>query len=102
MSRENDAIEFPDVFIDVLGEQEITSYFDDLRQAARVVELRVKGGAVDYSADGGHDLERCARDWASEVIYSLQIVYSFDGVVWCDTLQRVPDGTRVVRLQSVR
>lgn len=102
MTQSGDDVEFPDVFMDTLGEDEVASYFTDLGLAAQVHELRVKGGASDHSMEGGRDLDRCAQSWLNGQLYALQITYTFDEQVWCDTLQRTPEGTRVVRLLSAR
>lgn len=98
----SEEIDFPDVFADVLSSEEVSTYFEDLRRGAIIHELRVKDGARSYASQGQHDLVRCSQDWAEGALYSLQIMYTFEGQVWCDTLQRTETGTRVVRLKSDR
>lgn len=102
MSEADEKIEFPDVFTEALDDGAVGVYFGDLARHATLHELRAKGGARAYSADQPGDLEACAAAWSDLTLYALQLIYTFEGKVWCDTLRRTEGATQIVRVEARR
>jgi hypothetical protein len=79
----------------------IATWFAELASHAHVHELRAKGGAVEYS-QGIAGLEALAAAWQGGALRAVQVRYTYDGEIWCDTALALPSGAaRIVRVREV-
>ncbi len=89
----------PDLHQAVLDEAGLHELVRDLGRAARVLSVRLKAGA-GRRAEGEASLEQAARQLVSGALRGVQVRYGFEGRVWCDTMLRVSEGYRVVRMEE--
>lgn len=82
--------------------ERITELFSELRQAAQIDQILVKGQAVSGTPPAKPGLDEVESLCRDRSIAMAQIRYRVDGQAWCDTLFPGPEMTRIVRMKSLR
>ncbi len=80
----------------VLDDAQVRQLRDDLTTVASVIEVRVRGAAPGRSYSLDEALDQLQRRETPAV----QVRYRHDDALWCDTLQSVEGGVRLVRLRQ--
>ena len=90
----------PELTESLLGADQLADLFRDIGALTQVVEIIPKQGPRDYVDDSKSlDLESARDRLLDGTFRGLQIRYQYDGGLWWDTLIRVPDGIRIVRIR---
>jgi Fe-S-cluster-containing hydrogenase component 2 len=97
-SRAETEIELPDLQDQIVGDEVIGQLFVDLAALGQILEINEKGGARTHSETVGLDLDLAKERFLAGEVRALQIVYRHQDETWCDTLMRVPTGTRILRM----
>ncbi|QDS98798.1 hypothetical protein [Adhaeretor mobilis] len=84
----------------LLNAGEVTSLFSDLAQHATAVQLITRRGA-GVTPDQSEKLAAARDQLLDGTVRKLQVRYQWDSSRWIDTLERRPDGFRLVRIQHV-
>ena len=71
----------------------------DIETQARLIELRVKGGATTPAGAEVKDLAEACALLENGKALGIQLRYEWRGRQWWDTLFRTPHGMRLVRIQ---
>ncbi|MFI5299637.1 MAG: hypothetical protein ACHREM_16245 [Polyangiales bacterium] len=86
----------------VLDEAAVDALFRDVAASPKLVGVAVKRAGGLHGEDAGADLlaalseaRRALREGAA---FAVQLRYQRDGREWWDTLMRVPEGVRLVRI----
>jgi hypothetical protein len=72
----------------------------DVSAAAELEEVMVKRDPRRHAAQTEVDLAAARALLASGEAMAIQLRYRFQGAHWCDTLLRVGDGVRIVRMRQ--
>ena len=90
----------PELTESLLGAEQITDLFRDIGALTEIVEIIPKQGPRDYVDDSESlDLESARAQLLDGGFRGLQIRYQYQGGLWWDTLIRVPQGFRIVRIR---
>ena len=81
-----------------LNAQEVTALFDDLEQFATAVQL-IARSAAGNKPDQSTQLGSACNLLLGGNVSKLQVRYQWQNAHWIDTLQRQPDGFRLVRIR---
>lgn len=73
--------------------------FTELASAAKVREVRVKGGATRMAERGAVPLSEALERLRAGEIRGVQVLYTFEGSSWCDTILAQEGAWRVCRMQ---
>jgi len=95
-----DLASLPPMHEAILNAKEVASLFGDLQQQAIAVQLiarRAAGNTPDQSAD----LSSACDHLLGGKVRKLQIRYEWQNARWIDTLESLPNGFRLVRIQHV-
>jgi hypothetical protein len=88
----------PELYQGELDDAGATRLFGEMA-AARVSEVRVKGGATRFADPMALTLGEAAQQLAAGAVLAVQVRYVWQGREWIDTLTRKPDGgIAVVRM----
>lgn len=92
--------ELPDLTESVLNTEQLHDLFRDLGALTQVTEIIPKQGQREYVDDTVIlDLESAQARLLDGTFRGLQIRYRYDDGLWWDTLIRVPNGFRIVRIR---
>lgn len=83
-----------------LDEAGVKAHFDRLAAEAAAVEIRVKTAAAGQSAEESIELEAACRRLVAGDLIAVQIRFHQQGAWWCDTVMRVRDDYRLVRMRQ--
>jgi hypothetical protein len=89
--------ELPELQDQVLPWDTVQTLLLDLRDAAELLGVMVKGAPDAHATGAAPDLG--AARVALEGGRGVQLRYRFQGTEWCDTLLPVTDGVRLVRIR---
>jgi len=95
-----DLASLPPMHEATLDSKEVASLFADLKRHATAVQLiarRAAGNSPDQSAD----LSSACDQLLGGKVRKLQIRYEWQNARWIDTLECLPNGFRLVRIQHV-
>lgn len=95
-------LELPDVHKATLDADGLAALFADLAALPGAVEVRLKAAPTQRAEDAGTALERAHGLLRDGLVRGVQLIYAFDGQVWCDTLLRRGDGFALVRMAEQR
>lgn len=73
--------------------------FAELASAASVREVRIKGGATRMAERGLVPLSEALERLRAGELRGVQVLYSFEGSSWCDTILAQEGAWRVCRMQ---
>jgi len=82
----------------LLNASDVASLFADLGQHATAVQL-IARRSVGVAPDQSEKLSAARDQLLDGTVRKLQIRYQWDSSRWIDTLERQPDGFRLVRIQ---
>ncbi len=82
----SDAVQFGDVYEGHLDAQGLDDLLSDLELAARVTEVRVKGGPSLHSDQSGDSLQDLRERLHARTVVAAQVHYEHGGTAWVDTL----------------
>jgi ferredoxin-type protein NapG len=97
---EPDGIVFPPMQESTLDTEQLNRLFDDLRDHARVLEIRIKGGPRSNVDASAVTLEQARDVIASRSARGVQVRYLYESTAWLDTLMIGPEGVRLVRVET--
>lgn len=83
-----------------LDDAGVATHLEALAASAEAIEIRVKGGATDYSDAAGPELAEVARRLLAGEVLAVQVRFFADGDWWCDTITRRGDTYRLVRMRQ--
>lgn len=93
----------PDLQQSILDREALEQLVVDIKSLTEVIEVIPKGKVDGYVAEpgttGGLDLDLARDLLLAGQIHGLQIRYIHDGAQWWDTLLRVPEGIKIVRIR---
>lgn len=92
--------ELPELHDEVIDDEVVAELFRDLGALTRVLEIQEKGAAKGHAERLEPNLEDARARYVAGEIRALQILYVYEDETWCDTLMRVPEGTRVLRMKA--
>jgi hypothetical protein len=92
--------ELPPVHETILAPEQVRALFSDLRHHAHDVQLMVRGNAATDSELSERLRLTCDRLLNGD-ISKMQVRYHWQDARWIDTLERKPDGIRIVRIRRV-
>jgi hypothetical protein len=81
----------------VLAPDVLAKLFSDLGSLPQVLEIRVKGHATAYGVEVPPSLDEARAALGAGA--SVQLRYSHQGSLWCDTLMPASGGVRLVRVK---
>jgi hypothetical protein len=90
----------PDLQDVILDDATLRQLVFDIRACARILDVRVKGGATEYASEEEPSLEHALESLAARHVLGVQVRYVHQGAIWRDTLIAVAGGTRLVRTQE--
>lgn len=99
MSDAMDYNELPDLNDAMLSGEEIHRLFDDIERCTVVVSIVVKTGPRQHTPDAGVSLAQARTMLLEGEARGVQLRYQYQGEEYCDTLMRMPDGVRLVRIR---
>lgn len=82
----------------VMAPDTVAQLFRDLGSLPQVLEIRVKGHATAYGVEVPPSLDEARAALGAGA--SVQIRYSHQGSLWCDTLMPNSGGVRLVRVRT--
>jgi len=88
--------ELEDVILDASG---LADLFADLEAHATGVDIRWKGDPTGRAESASPSLAESEAALLAGAGSGVQIRYLYEGTGWWDTLLRVPEGVRVVRMK---
>lgn len=91
--------DFPPLHEAVLGADELHALFRDIETLAEDLEVRVQGQAGRRVGEQRPQLTRALADLEQGSIAGVQIRYRYQGGTWWDTVQRLGEGYRLVRIR---
>lgn len=83
----------------VLDGAAVEALFADLAEHTTIGEIILKGGPTERGRVVQPSLAEAAAALASGTVRGVQIRYLHEGREWWDTLMRVGDGVRLVRIE---
>jgi len=83
-----------------LDEAGVKAHFDALAAEAAAIEIRVKSTAEGPSAEGSVELQAAFHRLVAGELTAVQIRFHQDDHWWCDTVMRVRDDYRLVRMRQ--
>jgi hypothetical protein len=83
-----------------LDDAGIEAHLASLASHAQAIEVRIKGGAAGYSSASAAELEAAGRRLRAGEILAVQVRFFQDEAWWCDTLMRVKESYRLVRMRQ--
>ncbi|TNE89026.1 MAG: hypothetical protein EP330_12565 [Deltaproteobacteria bacterium] len=89
----------PDLQDAMLDRATLHQLVADLEQHARVLEVRTKGGQARRADAAPMDLRDALHALETGAVFGVQVRYLYEGAEWRDTLMRLPEGVRLVRMQ---
>jgi hypothetical protein len=92
-------VDLPPLRAAVLGRDELGRLLADLAEHARIARITVKGGPPAAAGPAEPALADVMAIVCGPGARSVQIRYSFDACLWCDTLMPCDEGVRLVRIQ---
>jgi hypothetical protein len=90
----------PEVFESVLSWATLDDLLRDISVATEVLGIMVKGHPLAHAGHIGADLAAARSALRDGSAIAVQIRYRHQGAEWRDTLMRVGNGVRVVRIQQ--
>jgi hypothetical protein len=78
----------------------VEAHFDSVASQAQAVEVRIKGAAEGYSSADTAQLEETGRRLRAGDIAAVQLRFFQDDAWWCDTVMRVKESYRLVRMRQ--
>lgn len=91
----------PDLGDAVVETNIVNQLFADIGACTKVDQVRVRGQAFTHVVPHNIPLADAAAMLLGGQVSGVQILYRWEGSVWCDTVMRVEPGRfRVVRIQS--
>lgn len=99
---EPSAIDLADLHQAILGPDEVDALFTDIGALAEVLEVAVKGRPLAHAQEGVVDLATARAALLSGAVMGVQVRYRHRGVEWWDTLIRVAEGVKLVRMEAPR
>ncbi|MGZ3419811.1 MAG: hypothetical protein ACXVEE_18195 [Polyangiales bacterium] len=91
----------PKVHEAILDDPTLDRLFFDVAHAAELLEVVTKGAAETHAGDPSAPADALAHareSLRSGAAFGVQLRYRFGGIEWWDTLMRVPEGIRLVRI----
>ena len=90
----------PELTESTLGAEQLGDLFRDIGALTQVVEIIPKQGPRDYVDDRlTLDLDTAQARLLDGTFRGVQIRYRYDGGLWWDTLIKLPEGFRIVRIR---
>ncbi|HYG22982.1 MAG TPA: hypothetical protein VEH04_09385 [Verrucomicrobiae bacterium] len=102
MNSETDDLEAPklaELQESILDSATLNDLFRDLRVCTEVIEVIPRASRHQMVAERTLTLEEAKEKILSGAINGLQIRYRYEGAEWWDTLLRLPQGVRIVRIR---
>jgi hypothetical protein len=84
----------------VLDDATLRQLFFDLSQLAEMLEVRLKAGERAYATHSTPTLEAARQAVTAREALAVQLRYRYRNAEWIDTLLRVENGFRLVRVQA--
>lgn len=84
----------------ILSVDELARLFDDLQRSAAIERVTIRPVGARRAESSAVSLDEARALFASGDAAAVQVRYEYDGVAWCDTIQRTPGGARVVRMKQ--
>ncbi|MFO0935861.1 MAG: hypothetical protein U0798_05000 [Gemmataceae bacterium] len=81
----------------LLDASALKQLFSDLSASAQVLDVREKGGPVQYAETETIPLDAAGERLLSQISRAVQVRYRYSGYEWTDTVMALPAGYRVVR-----
>jgi hypothetical protein len=83
-----------------LDDAGVEAHIDALAAGAQAIEVRIKDAAATYSSATAGELVDAGRRLRAGEIAAIQIRFFQDDAWWCDTVMRVRDDYRLVRMRQ--
>jgi hypothetical protein len=99
-SFELDGHPLPEMHDAMLDEATLGQLAFDIASSAKVLEVRTKAAASAYALGAPAGLTQAIEGLVAGTVLGVQVRYLFDNTEWCDTLLRVPEGVRLVRVKA--
>jgi hypothetical protein len=90
----------PDLHEAVIPWETVDALLLDVTAVAELFEVRVKRGPRSHAGPAAAELDAARAMLASGEAVAMQLRYRHEGAVWCDTLMRVAEGVRIVRMRE--
>lgn len=86
--------------------EQVNALFDDLQRAeetkqAEIHHLQVRTSSPSTPKDYQTTLQDARRLLETGEARAIQIRYTFDGELWCDTLMVFPESIRIIRTRAM-
>ena len=96
-----DSIQLPPLCDAVVDLATLAQLEADLQHRTQVHSVQVKHGATRMVGDGVWQLPAAFAALREGKVRGVQINYRYENQEWTDTLLRIPDGYRLVRVQHL-
>ncbi|MFO0661366.1 MAG: hypothetical protein U0165_16260 [Polyangiaceae bacterium] len=93
-------IRLPPMQVSDIDETKLRALVDDILALGTQVEVSTKGAPLSHSHAQPTDLVSSMHRLIMGDVLGLQIRYTHEGARWCDTLMRLPEGFRLVRIKE--
>lgn len=90
----------PDLCEGMLDKPTLDRLVTDLEALAKIDEVLLKGGEIQMAERSSLSLERAVELLWNRQTRGVQVRYRWDGDTWLDTMLRLPDGVRLVRMRA--
>ena len=98
MRNENPTIQMPELYEGNLDDAMLDALLRDIERLPCAVEVRLKHEARRYIDDALRpSLREAAETLRAGACRAVQLRYTHDGLLWCDTVMRVEGGYRLAR-----
>jgi hypothetical protein len=91
--------DLPDLHESLLDEATLDQLFVDLEALAEIIEVQLKGAPQQMTDGRSVALADAHEMLRSGAVRGVQIRYNHQGKQWWDTVMRLPEGFKLIRIQ---
>lgn len=83
----------------LFGEEQLSSFIEDLKKFTQIESVQIKGGETLYADERQPELDNAFTALRQGSVRGIQIRYHHNGFDWTDTVFRVACDYKIVRCQ---
>lgn len=83
----------------IFGEEQLTSFIDDLKKFTQIESVQTKGGETLHADERQPELDEAFTALRQGAVRGIQIRYHHNGFDWTDTVFNVASDYKIVRCQ---
>ena len=96
----NESLTLPELWNAIVDEATFQQMLDELQSYATILAVQEKQAAQKQTDGEMLTFAAAINRFRAGQSQAVQIHYLFDGKEWCDTIKRLPEGYKVVRMET--